>query len=281
MDLHRWISEPSEARRDAAASRWRAACLWIDRLVLLALTLSGLAVDAWYPCLLVMFAAIAGPLLAGCGLTTLLCERFGPRIQGPRVRPALILRGVFDTARAAWVAACLAAWPLWLIRRGHPTGLTWSLPGSPLWLALQTVAVLLVMDAWLYWKHRLLHTRLLFPFHRDHHVYRDPTAFAGFAVGPVESLLTFWPILLVCFPAATHYGPLYFGLVTTFVVLNFYLHCGVVARPLEAVLPRIFVNTSAFHNQHHSNADVNFGEAFTLWDHLLKTQSTAESAGVP
>jgi lathosterol oxidase len=218
-----------------------------------------------------MFAAIDGPLLFGCAMTTLLSARFGARIQGPRVRPALILRGIFDTSRAAWVAACLAAWPLWMIRHGHPTGLTWSLPGNPLWLALQTVAVLLAMDAWLYWKHRLLHTRLLFPFHRDHHVYRDPTAFAGFAVGPVESLLTFWPILLVCIPAATHYGPLYFGLVTSFVVLNFYLHCGVTLRPIEAVLPRIFVNTSAFHNQHHSNADINFGEAFTLWDHLLKT----------
>jgi lathosterol oxidase len=244
---------------------------WIDGFVLVTLTLSGLATHGWYTCLLVMFAAIAGPVLAGAALTTLLSERVGARVQGPRVRPALLLRGVFDTARAAWVAASLAAWPLSMILNGQPTGLTWTLPGSPLALGAQTIFVLLAMDAWLYWKHRLLHTRLLFPFHRDHHVYRDPTAFAGFAVGPVESLLTFWPILLVCIPAAIHYGPLYFGLVTAFVLLNFYLHCGVALRPLEAVLPRLFVNTSAFHNQHHSNADINFGEAFTLWDHLLKT----------
>ena len=99
------------------------------------------------------------------------------------------------------------------------------------------------------------------------------SAFAGFAVGPVESLLTFWPILLLCIPAATHYGPLYFGLVTAFVLLNFYLHCGVTLRFVEAILPRLFVNTSAFHNQHHSNAEKNFGEAFTLWDYLCRTRA--------
>jgi lathosterol oxidase len=92
-------------------------------------------------------------------------------------------------------------------------------------MAAQTLLALLVIDAWLYWKHRLLHTRLLFGFHREHHVYRDPTAFAGFAVGPLEALITFWPILLVCIPAATHYGPVYFSLIAAFVALNFYLHC--------------------------------------------------------
>jgi lathosterol oxidase len=215
---------------------------WIDRALLAALTLSGLLTRprVWYPALLTMFAVIAVALLGGAGLVTLASARVGRRIQGPRTRSALIWRGALDTTRAAWVAACLAAWPLTLIRIGQPTGLTWKLPGSPLWLTLQTISVLLAMDAWLYWKHRLLHTRFLFPFHRDHHVYRDPTAFAGFAVGPVESLLTFWPILLLCIPAATHYGPLYFGLVIAFVLLNFYLHCGVAVRWVEAILPRVF-----------------------------------------
>lgn len=59
-----------------------------------------------------------------------------------------------------------------------------------------------------------------------------------------------------------------------FVWLNFSLHCGVASRLLERTLPRFLINTSAFHNRHHANAEVNFGEALTLWDHLCKTRES-------
>jgi lathosterol oxidase len=186
----------------------------------------------------------------------------------------MMLREARDTALAAWVAACLLAFPLSRLRAGVPVGLTWSIAeaGGPVRTVAQTLGAVLVLDAWLYWKHRLLHTRALFPFHRGHHVYRDPTAFAGFAVGPVESLLTFWPVVIWAHPLALHWAPLYFGLVGGFVLLNFYLHCGVTVRLIEATLPRLLVNTSAFHNRHHANAEVNFGEAMTIWDRLCRTR---------
>jgi lathosterol oxidase len=194
-------------------------------------------------------------------------------LQGPRRRPAQVLRGARDTTLAAFIAACLLAWPLSRLRSGAATGLTWSLAeaGGATRVVLHTVAALFVLDAWLYWKHRLLHTRRMFAFHRAHHVYRDPTALASFAVGPVESLLTFWPVVIWAHPKAVHWIPLYWALVAEFVALNFYLHCGVAVRILERVLPRLFINTSSFHNRHHANADVNFGEALTLWDRICGT----------
>jgi lathosterol oxidase len=251
----------------------------IDLAVLLGLGLSGLlhpeSPRTWFVCLAVGFAGIALPVVAGAGLVTLLSSLSQRRVQGPRRLPALMLRGARDTAGAAFVAACFLAWPLAQWRLHHPIGLVWTLReagGSWGWLIVQTVGALLVMDAWLYWKHRLLHTRLLFPFHREHHAFGDPTAFASFAVGPVESLLTFWPIILLAIPAATHFAPVYFGLVGGFILLNFYLHCGVAVGLIEGTLPRLFVNTSVFHNAHHANAQVNFGEALTLWDHLCRTR---------
>jgi lathosterol oxidase len=249
-----------------------------DLGVLVGLSAAGLACPqgalVFYRSLLVGFAGIAGSVLTGAFLVTWLGERAAHRLQGPRRRPAFVLRGARDTALAAWVAACLLAWPLSRMHAGEPTGLVWSLAdaGGGARVALQTAAAVLALDAWLYWKHRLLHTRWLFAFHRAHHVYRDPNALAGFAVGPVESLLTFWPVVLVALPQAIHWAPLYFALVGGFILLNFYLHAGVASRVLEATLPRLYVNTSAFHNRHHANAEVNFGEALTLWDHLCGTR---------
>ena len=249
----------------------------LDVAVVVGLTASGLfsrhGWRAWYVALLKGFALIAVPVLGGAGVVTWLCERRAERIQGPRRGSALIARGLRDTAIAAWIAACLLAWPLARMHAGEPTGLVWTVDeaGGPWALVLGNVFGILVLDAWLYWKHRLLHTRLLFGFHRGHHGYRDPTPFAGFAVGPVESLLTFWPVTLVALPQAPHYGPVYLSLVVGFVVLNYYLHCGVVWRGLEAVLRPLSINTSTHHNRHHANAEVHFGEALTLWDRLLRT----------
>ena len=91
-------------------------------------------------------------------------------------------------------------------------------------------------------------------------------------MGPFEALITFWPVTLICIPEATHWLPAYVALVVGFVTLNFYLHCGVTLRPVEASLPRLFFNTSAFHNVHHSHANANFGEALYLWDRLCRTR---------
>lgn len=249
----------------------------VDAGLPFALTAAGLlhpeSPATWFACLGVAFVVLATVVLGGAGIVTLVSNRVGTRIQGPRTRPPRIGAEAFESARAMYVAACLAAWPLAQWQLGHDTGMVWSLDGRAWWaVVLQTFVGVLVIDAWLYLKHRLLHTRWLFPFHRAHHAFRDPTPFAGFAVAPVEALLTFWPILVLCIPAATHWAPLYFGLVLGFITLNFYLHCGVTWRIVEAVLPRALVNTSAFHNVHHSHVKVNFGEALCLWDRICKTR---------
>jgi lathosterol oxidase len=271
------------SQRPAAAHRDRY--FWGELATVALLTASGLlsptGVRPFYTALLIGFVGIAGAVLGAAALVTLAALAAPARLQGPRRRPALIARGVRDTAVAAFVAAVLLAWPLARMRVGLPTGLTWSLAraGGGLALVWQMVGALVVLDAWLYWKHRLLHTRLLFGFHRAHHVYRDPTALAGFAVGPFEALLTFWPIVILALPQAPHYAPVYFALVVVLILLNLYLHCGVAVGLIEATLPRLLINTSAYHNRHHANADTNFAEALTLWDRLLGTHEGAQRPG--
>lgn len=263
------------ARRARSSMRWAD---WVNAGVVVGLTASGLVcpygVGNWYAALAVGFVGIAGAVLAGAALATFAAERKAEREQGPRRKPAPIAREIRDTSVAAWIAACLLAWPLARHWSGQPIGLVWTLDeaGGGAQIFLETFAAVLVLDAWLYWKHRLLHTRLLFPFHRQHHSYRDPTAFAGFAVGPVEALLTFWPIVILAIPQAIHYGPLYYSLSIGFILLNLYLHCGVSVRVLEAVLPPFLFNTSRYHNRHHANAEVNYAELLVLWDRLCGTR---------
>lgn len=269
------------ANPQAPPKKPAATALWVrmtDGAVPFVLAAPGLFLPdhqaLFYVALAVGFVGIATAVIGGAALVTFFCERQGVRIQGPRRQPAPFLHEAADTALAAFIAACFLAWPLWRSWTGRPIGLTWSLQqagGLPLVLGQNLIAVY-VLDAWLYWKHRLLHTRLLFPFHRGHHVYRDPSALAGFAVGPVESVLTFWPLCLVAVPQATHFAPIYLSLVVGFIALNYYLHCGVRVELIERLLAPIAINTSAFHNIHHSHANANFGEAMTLWDRLCRTR---------
>lgn len=258
----------------------------VDGALPFVLALAGLfhpsSVRTWFESLAMSFVAVAAPVLGGAGLATLLARRFGRRIQGPRRVPAPIAAEAFETTRCMFVVACLMAWPVTRWRLGQPIGLTWTLDastGGAARIVLQTLAGIVVLDAWLYWKHRLLHTRWMFGFHKAHHAFRDPTPFAGFAVAPVEALLTFWPLLLVGVPQATHWGPLYFPVIAGFVLLNFYLHCGVTLRWVEAILPKVFLNTSAFHNVHHARANTHFGEALYLWDVICGTRLPGFRAG--
>src|SRR5262245_57140663 len=115
---------------EAAMPRSDAPALFApvtNALVIAALTASGLLCPegprVFYASLLGGFTAIAGFVLAGAWLVTRYAERRADRLQGPRRRPALITREARDTALAAWVAACLLAWPLSRLEAGAPTGL--------------------------------------------------------------------------------------------------------------------------------------------------------------
>jgi lathosterol oxidase len=221
------------------------------------------------------FALLWGSVMVGALITLKVCASVGERCQGERTKPPKLRQEILDTTRAMWVAATFAAWPMAQAAAGETTGLKWTSAeagyGWPVLIA-QILAGIIVMDAWLYWKHRILHTRTFFVFHKHHHAFKDPTPFAGFAIHPVEAIVTFWPILLLIIPEAVHFAPLYFTAVVGFISLNLYLHCGVTFNWAEAILPKFGLNSSAFHNKHHSRANVNFGEASFVRDIICKTR---------
>jgi sterol desaturase/sphingolipid hydroxylase (fatty acid hydroxylase superfamily) len=263
------------------------AVIGIEVTIMIALTGAGFFApqgwQVWFSALFQGFAMVVVPTIAAAAALTWYAERRTDRLQGPRKLSKLVGRGIRDTAVSGWVAACLLAWPLARMRAGEATGLVWNVEqaGGPVAVILQNLGGILVLDAWLYWKHRLLHTRLLFGFHRTHHGYRDPNALSGFAVGPLEAFLTFWPVVILALPQAPHYAPVYFPLVVGFIAFNLYLHCGFVWRGLEAVLKPLTFNTSSHHNRHHANAETHYAEALVIWDYILGTWEGAKRKAKP
>ena len=104
----------------------------------------------------------------------------------------------FETFLAIVGFSCLQAWPLTFYRLGEPCGLyenledvlaVWSSNFSKLGMGVDLppgafvvgyiLSLVLLADAYTYFKHRLLHTPIFFAFHLPHHTFKNPTCFAG------------------------------------------------------------------------------------------------------
>ena len=131
-------------------------------------------------------------------------------------------------------------------------------------------------DTWIYWQHRLLHTRWLYRHvHAVHHT-TNPTAFASLARHPVEAFIE--QIYYILFILFVPVHPAAIGAVFMLFFAN-----GVIAHLGYEFYPRAFtrhsllgwVSTSTYHNMHHSLAGCNYGNAFNCWDRLMGTSHPA------
>jgi sterol desaturase/sphingolipid hydroxylase (fatty acid hydroxylase superfamily) len=138
-------------------------------------------------------------------------------------------------------------------------------------LALQVFEAMLIGDLGLYSAHRLLHSRLLWPFHAIHHSAEHIDWLVAFRVHPIELLLTtsmsLLPVLIMGFsPIAIG---LYFVSYEWMSLLN---HANV--KFTFGPLRYIIVGTE-FHHWHHANEQVaydkNFAAQVVLWDWLFGT----------
>lgn len=237
--------------------------------------------EAYIRAFLTLFLAIAGTILSSAWIAEfayeyIFCCR---RLQADKTESSKMrYQEGWETTRASWMFASLAAFVRTRYLAGKPTAIVFTLaeaqPEAPdaLWLYIvKLILVTLLVDFYMYFKHRLLHWRPLFAFHRDHHTFHNPSPFASFAVAPVEAFLTFSPVLLLCFPQLPILAQAYGLWVTGFVWLNLYLHAGFVGKFSETVLRSIGLNSSSFHNIHHEKTIQNFGELMYIWDTILAT----------
>lgn len=83
--------------------------------------------------------------------------------------------------------------------------------------------------------------------------------------------MTFFPIYFLVWEDLNLWIPAYITFISFFVILNLYLHCGYHVNFLENILPKFYINSSAFHNVHHEKTNYNFGEMMSLWDYIMNT----------
>jgi lathosterol oxidase len=197
------------------------------------------------------------------------------KIQPARPSKKEIMRELFWSAISLTIWSAMAAVLVFLYQRGHT--LLYASVDQYGWLYFfASIAVLIIThDAYFYWTHRLLHSRISFfsRMHDIHHSSLNPTPFAVYTFGPSEAVL-----LGLYFFAAAFILPLNIYALLSFFVLNTAFnaagHLGYEFLPAtihEKAVGKLF-NTSTHHNMHHQYGRSNFSLYFRFWDDAMKTQ---------
>jgi lathosterol oxidase len=216
---------------------------------------------------------IAASLIAG--LVWLLRQtRFASRkIQKREATRADFVREFTSSIRTVIVYIAVAVPMIWAFRNGYLP----SRPGpiSPLAFAGYLAAIVIAHDAYFYWTHRAMHTRLLYKhFHRFHHRTITPTAWTSyaFAVPEAAMMAIFMPLYAFLVPTP---GPVLFAFLGVMILRNAMGHAGLELHPRGwASHPVLkWISTTTHHDMHHGTSyNHNYGFYFTWWDKLMGTE---------
>ena len=136
------------------------------------------------------------------------------------------------------------------------------------------MALIIFSDAWFYFWHRLLHHPKLFRHvHAVHHKSVDVNPFSSYSFHWLEGFLMGAWILPVVL-----YVPIYIPMLGVLqgigLANNVMSHLGYEFLPRWLIrVPGLrWMNTSTFHNLHHTSLNGNYGLMFRFWDRQLGTE---------
>ncbi|XP_030281478.1 lathosterol oxidase-like isoform X2 [Sparus aurata] len=130
---------------------------------------------------------------------------------------------------------------------------------------LSIAGFLLFTDMCIYWIHRFLHHKSIYKhLHKKHHIFKIPTPFASHAFHPLDGFLTSLPYHIYPFILPLHKG-VYLSLFVFVNIWTISIHDGKYLIPGPLIC---LINGAAHHVDHHLSFNYNYGQYFTLWDHL-------------
>ncbi|MEO0920329.1 MAG: sterol desaturase family protein, partial [Pseudomonadota bacterium] len=214
---------------------------------------------------LVRYLLIAG---AGYGIATLV-GRIAPwrRLQNLPFTRAQILREIGFSLLTVVIFMSVIGLMIVMSRAGltqlyfEPAQYSW------VWFWMQIPLVLLIQDWYFYWMHRIVH---LAPFydrvHKVHHLSTNPSPFSAFAFHPLEAILEIAIIFILALVLPLHPTALIVvGILS--LIYNVYGHLGYEIMPRFIAKGPLgcWLNTSAYHNQHHRTYRYNYGLYTVIW----------------
>jgi sterol desaturase/sphingolipid hydroxylase (fatty acid hydroxylase superfamily) len=143
------------------------------------------------------------------------------------------------------------------------------------WIPVSLFISLVVHDTYFYWMHRLLHHKRIFKYtHLVHHQSTNPSPWASYSFHTLEAIAEGSVVIFLSFILPMH--PL---TVILFVILGFminvYGHLGYELMPKGLRRSFLFniINTSVYHNLHHSKFKGNYSLYFRWWDKWMGTEN--------
>jgi Delta7-sterol 5-desaturase len=241
-------------------------------------SLSTIAQEGWYLLsqrligLLVTYGFIAG-LFHGVFWFLLKKKLARRKIQTEMPKKGAVLAEIGYSFLAVVATAILSYGTIMAVETGH-TKMYREVAqyGWGYWFF--SLAMLFVLiDAYSYWTHRLMHHRLLFKyFHKVHHHSNRPTPWATFSVNVNEIFVNamFMPLVILVMPVHVNTS-LVFALVG--MVKNVLNHLGYEIFPAgsnKGILKWLVSPT--YHEMHHLKFNYNYGAFFTWWDKWMGTE---------
>lgn len=141
-------------------------------------------------------------------------------------------------------------------------------------IALGLFAFLVVNDAWFYAFHRLMHHPKLFRHvHAVHHKSVDVNPFSVYSFHPIEALVLGGAVIPFVLLVPTYLPALGVAQIVG-LANNVMSHLGyeLLPRWFVKVAPFRWMNTSTFHNLHHTQLRGNYGLLFRVWDRVFGTE---------
>lgn len=168
-----------------------------------------------------------------------------------------------------------------VVAAGLPDGFVSSL-GMPLWL--EAVLLLLFLDCWAYWEHRVFHeVPLMWRAHLVHHSDTAVDITTAVRHHPFEKVVGMILLLLLVF--ALGFSAQALGVYLLVVSVSALMTHASITLPesLDARL-RFWLVTPAVHGVHHSSkpaeTNSNYGSVFTVWDRLFGTYCSPAAGSV-
>jgi sterol desaturase/sphingolipid hydroxylase (fatty acid hydroxylase superfamily) len=163
----------------------------------------------------------------------------------------------------------------WVESLVSPVGVFRPLGEMAFWAQIPLIYFIVTFG--IYWIHRFMHTRLMWPLHAFHHAATDMTALTDARVHPIDDALE--PIPVFVSAAVLGFAPDAVLIVGLLGRVHFALtHSSV---PFPIWLERWVISGPRVHRVHHALADEHFNRNFSLlvlWDRLFGTYSLPTNA---